>query len=328
MVLDISGASSSGLPCRQRFSAGMPEGGEPRTIVVRTIIPPATFAAVGVVADAVLTAPFERIRRIYQCQGELLRSGRLDRPYKGIFDCVHRTVKAEGNFLLWRGALAQTGHSLISKFSRFGFYEATGGLFGYSERNSYGVQAGKRVANGALASIMAIGVTYSLDYCRIRLANDLKVVREGRPERQFRGLVDCYRQTYSADGVRGLYRGAAVSCLGVAMHGGIQLGLYDVFKAVLLDKDSGIGARLAVGYLTSLSAGLAVYPTDTVRARMLMRSGEHFKYKGGYDCLMRIVQTEGRMALWKGASISIAKAVYSAILLLGFDYVRAQRRVQ
>lgn len=41
-------------------------------------------------------APIERIKLLVQNQGEMLKTGRLDRPYAGIIDCFKRTYADEG----------------------------------------------------------------------------------------------------------------------------------------------------------------------------------------------------------------------------------------
>jgi len=51
-------------------------------------------------------APIERVKLLIQNQDEMLKSGRLSEPYKGIGDCFARTMKDEGVIALWRGNTA------------------------------------------------------------------------------------------------------------------------------------------------------------------------------------------------------------------------------
>ena len=89
------------------------------------------------------------------------------------------------------------------------------------------------LASGGLAGATSLFFVYSLDYARTRLANDSKAAKKGG-ERQFNGLVDVYRKTYSSDGIRGLYRGFNVSCVGIIVYRGLYFGMYDSLKPVLL----------------------------------------------------------------------------------------------
>jgi len=50
------------------------------------------------VTSKTCAAPLERVKLLMQNQGELLKSGRLEKPYGGILDCVFRTFKYEGSF--------------------------------------------------------------------------------------------------------------------------------------------------------------------------------------------------------------------------------------
>ncbi|KAK7818792.1 ADP,ATP carrier protein 3, mitochondrial [Quercus suber] len=40
----------------------------------------------------VLTAPIGRVKLLIQCQDEMIKSGRLPKPYKGIVNCFGRTI--------------------------------------------------------------------------------------------------------------------------------------------------------------------------------------------------------------------------------------------
>jgi solute carrier family 25 (adenine nucleotide translocator) protein 4/5/6/31 len=74
-----------------------------------------------------------------------------------------------------------------------------------------------------------------------------------------------------------------------------------------------------LGYSITVFAGLAMYPLDSVRRRMMMRSGEVEKYKGSIDCFRNIVKTEGYGALMKGAGVNIFRGIAGAGVLSFFD---------
>ena len=41
-------------------------------------------------------APIERVKLLVQNQDEMIKAGRLDKPYNGVIDCTMRTFKNEG----------------------------------------------------------------------------------------------------------------------------------------------------------------------------------------------------------------------------------------
>jgi solute carrier family 25 (adenine nucleotide translocator) protein 4/5/6/31 len=87
------------------------------------------------------------------------------------------------------------------------------------------------------------------------------------------------------DGVAGLYRGFAISCVGIIIYRGLYFGLFDTLTPLLPEnmKDN-FYVNFLVGWVVTVGAGIASYPVDTIRRRMMMTSGEAVKYKGSIDC--------------------------------------------
>ena len=63
------------------------------------------FMLSGVAAGVSKTAaaPIERVKLLVQNQDEMIKQGRLDKPYTGVIDCVQRTLRTEGVIPFWRG---------------------------------------------------------------------------------------------------------------------------------------------------------------------------------------------------------------------------------
>merc|ERR1712149_122474 len=138
-------------------------------------------------------APIERVKLLVQNQDEMIKMGRLDKPYSGVIDCTMRTFKAKKD------------EGYASKFA-------------------------KNIASGGAAGALSLCFVYSLDYARTRLANDTKSSKKGGGERQFNGLIDVYTKTLKTDGIQGLYRGFVISCVGIVVYRGCYFGFYDTLK--------------------------------------------------------------------------------------------------
>lgn len=69
-------------------------------------------------------------------------------------------------------------------------------------------------------------------------------------------------------------------------------------------------------------AGLASYPIDTIRRRMMMTSGSAVKYNSSFHCFQEIVKNEGMKSLFKGAGANILRAVAGAGVLAGYDQLQ------
>ncbi|CAC5402313.1 SLC25A4S [Mytilus coruscus] len=263
-------------------------------------------------------APIERIKLLVQNQDEMLRTGRLEQPYKGVIDCTTRTYRTEGVLPFWRGNMANCIRYFPTQALNFAFKDKIKALFKSSKTDSNAIKFSKNIASGGAAGAMSLVFVYSLDYCRTRLANDAKSGKSGG-ERQFNGMVDVYRKTIATDGIQGLYRGFVISCVGIVVYRGFYFGLFDTLKPILLGDKANLLLSFALGYIVTISAGLLSYPIDTIRRRMMMTSGEAVKYKGSIDCTLTIIKNEGFMSLMKGAGANVLRGMAGAGVLAGFD---------
>jgi len=270
-------------------------------------------------------APIERVKLLIQNQDDMIKQGRLSHPYKGIGDCFARTIKDEGVGSLWRGNLANVIRYFPTQALNFAFKDQFKRLFGRDKkRDGYWVWFAGNLASGGAAGASSLLFVYSLDYARTRLANDAKSAKKGGGERQFNGLADVYRKTMATDGIAGLYRGFNISCVGIIVYRGLYFGMYDSLKPVLLvgDMADSFLASFMLGWGITIGAGLASYPIDTVRRRMMMTSGEAVKYKSSLECFNKIVAAEGYKSLFKGAGANILRAVAGAGVLAGYDQMQ------
>jgi solute carrier family 25 (adenine nucleotide translocator) protein 4/5/6/31 len=269
-------------------------------------------------------APIERVKLLIQNQDEMLKSGRLDSPYKGIADCFRRVIAGEGFVSLWRGNTANVLRYFPTQALNFAFKDQFKRMFKASKADGYWLTFGKNIASGGLAGATSLFFVYSLDYARTRLANDNKSAKKGGGERQFNGLIDVYSKTLKSDGIQGLYRGFTISCVGIIVYRGLYFGMYDSLKPVVLTgnmKDSFVGSFF-LGWAITIAAGLASYPIDTVRRRMMMTSGEAVKYRSSMHAFSEIVKKEGTSSLFKGAGANILRAIAGAGVLAGYDQLQ------
>jgi len=264
-------------------------------------------------------APIERVKLLVQNQDEMIKQGRLDKPYSGVIDCTARTFKNEGLLPFWRGNLANCIRYFPTQALNFAFKDQIKLMFKMSKTDSYAVKFSKNIASGGVAGAMSLCFVYSLDYARTRLANDAKSSAKGGGERQYNGLVDVYKKTLKSDGVVGLYRGFVISCVGIIVYRGCYFGFYDTLKPILLGDNSSVLLSFCLGYVVTITAGLISYPIDTIRRRMMMTSGQAVKYKGSMDCAVQVIKNEGFMSLMKGAGANILRGVAGAGVLAGFD---------
>jgi len=276
------------------------------------------FMLAGVAAGVSKTfaAPIERVKLLVQNQDEMIKQGRLDKPYKGVIDCTSRVLKTEGVYPFWRGNLANVLRYFPTQALNFAFKDAIKALFAVPKDAGQTRKFATNIASGGFAGTMSLLFVYSLDYARTRLANDAK----GKGgERQFNGLIDVYVKTLKSDGIQGLYRGFTISAVGIFIYRGMYFGMFDTLKPILIGDGGNVGLSFLLGWGVTVTAGLMSYPIDTIRRRMMMTSGGGVKYNGSIDCARQIMAKEGFMSMMKGAGANVLRGVAGAGVLAGFD---------
>lgn len=274
------------------------------------------LSGVAAAVSKTAAAPIERVKLLVQNQAEMLRQGRLDKPYSGVVDCVVRTYKTEGVIPFWRGNLANVLRYFPTQALNFAFKDTIKSVFKTAKDAPQYEKFGKNILSGGCAGSRSLMFVYSLDYARTRLANDAK---SKGGERQFNGLIDVYTKTMKTDGIQGLYRGFTISCVGIFIYRGMYFGLYDSLKPILLGDNKSLLLSFLLGWGVTITAGLMSYPIDTIRRRMMMTSGTAVKYNGSIDCGVQILKNEGFMSMMKGAGANILRGVAGAGVLAGFD---------
>ncbi|KAE8676814.1 ADP,ATP carrier protein 1 [Hibiscus syriacus] len=203
----------------------------------------------------------------------------LSQPYKGIGDCFKRTIKDEGFVSLWRGNTANVIRYFPHPGLEFAFKDYFKRLFNF-KKDKDGYW---KWFAGNLASGGAAGASSLLFVYSLDYART-RLANDAKAakkggERQFNGLVDVYKKTLNQR----------------------------------------FFASFALGWLITNGAGLASYPIDTVRRRMMMTSGEAVKYKSSLDAFAQILKNEGAKSLFKGAGANILRAIAGAGVLAGYD---------
>lgn len=274
------------------------------------------LSGVAAAVSKTAAAPIERVKLLVQNQTEMIKQGRLDKPYTGVVDCTMRTFRNEGILPFWRGNLANVLRYFPTQALNFAFKDSIKATFKTPKDAPQYTKFGMNILSGGCAGSLSLMFVYSLDYCRTRLANDAKA--KGK-EREFNGMVDVYVKTIRSDGLVGLYRGFVISCVGIFIYRGMYFGLYDSLKPILLGDSNSVILSFLLGWGVTITAGLMSYPIDTVRRRMMMTSGQAVKYKGSIDCTVQILKNEGFMSMMKGAGANILRGVAGAGVLAGFD---------
>lgn len=281
------------------------------------------LSGVAAVTSKTASAPIERIKMVVQNQAEMVKSGTLEKPFTSVMDCASWIYREEGFAAFWKSNFTNCIRYFPTQALNFSFKEEVKKYDSLKKNpaDSYLVSTGKNITAGGIAGTGSLAFVYSLDYARTRLANDMKSTKVGGSGRKYAGLLDVYKKTIAEDGFAGLYRGFTISAVGIFVYRGLYFGMYDTIMPLVPKENTNVGTRFAVGYCVTVGAGLASYPIDTIRRRMMMAGGTS-AYKGSLDCATKIMAEEGIKSFFKGAGANILRGVAGAGVLALFDTVK------
>ncbi|KAI9222738.1 mitochondrial carrier domain-containing protein [Blastocladiella britannica] len=277
-----------------------------------------------------LTAPIERVKLILQTQDSNPHLP-AEKRYKGIVDAFRRIPKEHGIASFWRGNTANIVRYFPTQALNFAFKDQFKRIFVRSDpKTDFWKFFAGNMASGGAAGATSLLVVYPLDFARTRLGADV-----GKPgsNREFTGLADCIRKTYSASGLRGIYGGFGVSVVGIIVYRASFFGGYDTAKEVLLKdpKNAPFWQNWIIAQSVTTVANLIAYPMDTVRRRIMMQAGraaEDRQYKSTMDCIAKMAKNEGSSAFFKGALSNVLRGAGSAIVLVLYDEFQKLIRAQ
>eukprot|EP00754_Rhynchopus_humris_P041666 Rhum_TRINITY_DN25206_c0_g1::Rhum_TRINITY_DN25206_c0_g1_i1::g.181523::m.181523/K05863/SLC25A4S, ANT; solute carrier family 25 (mitochondrial adenine nucleotide translocator), member 4/5/6/31 len=262
-------------------------------------------------------APLDRVKLILQTQhcNYALNSGEVER-YTGVTNCMRRLASEQGVFSLWRGNQAEVMRYAPVHAFNFLFRDMFSMATPEAENVSTGTRAALNFIEGALAGTATLVFVQPFDVMRTRVATD---VGTGYT-RQYRGVLDCMVKTLKMGGPMAYYSGFYVSIPAVFVYRGVYLGGWTTAKDVV--QPESFALKFALAQAVTAAAGLAAYPLDTIRRRVMLQHGSRERlYMTGRDCLRRMMQDEGPRAFYAGASANIFRGTGGALVLLLYDHL-------
>jgi len=281
-----------------------------------------TLGGLSAAQSKLAAAPFNRAKQLLQLQNELVRQGRLERPFTGLWDAFARCVRVEGPLSLWRGALCDVLLYYPTQALNFALKDSIKSLFNFDRNHSYGLWFLGSLVSGAMAGAASLMLTYPLHLAHTLLTTDVLAPELGRTSYQFSGVIDTWAKTVEHSGPLGLYNGFGVSVAGVVLYRGCYFGLYDSFKPLVIKDPKNFLASFLFGWGVTIVAGLLTYPLDTIRRRMMVAGATPMAFDGTLDCVATIWREDGLSGFFHGATANIARAIIGAMALVLWDQVQ------
>ena len=259
-------------------------------------------------------SPLDVVRIRYQCDSVLQKSNLITSPYNSSWDCLRRTISKEGKTALWKGNTASLlmylpNQLIESYFSQY-LDKIENRLSFDREKKGYIKWRTGILLNQGLRGTLAKTFTFSLDYARTRLINDIG-------NKEFSNVFDVYRKVIATKGVWALYRGFHVSLAGMLTFNLLNALFEDIFLVLLPNKqEKNTNLKFTLGILAQILASVLTCPLDTVKRRMMMASTNEEMGRGVIEWLKYIAKNEGIRGLFKGASVTAMVTAATAAVLV------------
>jgi solute carrier family 25 folate transporter 32 len=168
---------------------------------------------------------------------------------------------------------------------------------------------------GAAGNLM----TNPLWVVRTRLMTQ-HVLKDGRI---YRGAVDAFRTILKDEGIRGFYKGASVSVVGVA-HVAIQFPLYEWLKRIQVADPNHLTVTniLYASTIAKIVASTVTYPHEIIRTRLQVQRDGNTRYKGVIDAIRKVYRFEGIRGFYRGLTTNIIRVIpASGVTFVTYEYI-------
>eukprot|EP01113_Clastostelium_recurvatum_P031725 TRINITY_DN3993_c0_g1_i2.p1 TRINITY_DN3993_c0_g1~~TRINITY_DN3993_c0_g1_i2.p1 ORF type:complete len:298 (+),score=57.71 TRINITY_DN3993_c0_g1_i2:69-962(+) len=123
--------------------------------------------------------------------------------YTGIVDCAKKIVRARGVFGAYQGLGATFLRDVPSNAAYFGFYELARRAMVPASGRVEDLSSLKVMAAGGFGGMMYWTLTYPTDVIKSSIQTD-HIMPD---QRKYKGIMDCARKIYAAEGMKGFYKG-------------------------------------------------------------------------------------------------------------------------
>ena len=167
-----------------------------------------------------------------------------------------------------------------------------------------GTEAVKDVIFGSIAGIIGKTIEYPFDTVKVRLQSQPDYL----PPR-YTGPLDCFRQSFRAEGLSGLYRGVSAPLVGAAIETSSLFFSYriaqDVLQATLLPPTQcvplSLSALVACGAASGAFTSLLLTPIELVKCQMqIPLSSSSLRAPGPFKIIASVFRHHGIFGFWHG----------------------------
>jgi len=242
-----------------------------------------------------ITYPTEFVKTQLQ-----LDNKRIERQYRGSFDCIKQTVQSHGFFGLYRGLSILLLGAIPKVASRFWAYEQARGVLMDSNGK---LSQTNNLACGLLAGMTeAVVAVCPMETIKVKLIDD-----RNRPNPQFKGLFHGIGSIVRTEGLGGIYKGLSATVLKQGTNQAIRFFVFHEYKAWTQTNHSVSSTVHSVigGVLAGAASVAGNNPFDVIKTNM--QGLESNKFKGVWDCATQLWKRHGFLGFYSGSLPRMAR---------------------
>lgn len=192
----------------------------------------------------------------------------------------------------------------------------------------------KEYVAGLLAGVATVGIGHPFDTVKVKLQ---KHNTEAHGMKYKNGL-HCTARIVKSEGVKGLYRGATSSFLGMAFESSLLFGIYSRTKQKLQEGLQNTRPQPQVIIPSAAYSGAIISfvlcPSELVKCRMQVQGTDSLvpkssRYSSPLDCALKTMKTEGVTGIFRGGLTTLLReSLGNAVFFSIYEYVRYYMHLQ
>lgn len=192
----------------------------------------------------------------------------------------------------------------------------------------------KEYVAGLLAGVATVGIGHPFDTVKVKLQ---KHNTEAHGMKYKNGL-HCTARIVKSEGVRGLYRGATSSFLGMAFESSLLFGIYSRTKQKLQEGLQNTRPQPQAIIPSAAYSGAIISfvlcPSELVKCRMQVQGTDSLvpkssRYSSPLDCALKTMKTEGVTGIFRGGLTTLLReSLGNAVFFSVYEYVRYYMHLQ
>uniref|UniRef100_A0A7N0VG84 Mitochondrial arginine transporter BAC1 n=1 Tax=Kalanchoe fedtschenkoi TaxID=63787 RepID=A0A7N0VG84_KALFE len=190
---------------------------------------------------------------------------------------------------------------------------------------------------GLLAGVATVAIGHPFDTVKVKLQKHNTEAHGIK----YKNALHCTARILQSEGVKGLYRGATSSFVGVAFESSLLFGIYSQTKQKLqhMRGESQSGRPQLQVIIPSASFGGAIIsfvlcPSELVKCRMQVQGTDSVvpkssRYGGPLECALKTIKDEGVKGIFRGGvSTFFRESIGNAAFFIAYENVRYRMHSQ